>query len=252
MTVTRRQLVRLPRVAAIVCAVLLIAATAAAQPRFSIAVNGGYQPTTSEFDDGFMIELFEEGGNTDVHYPIEAGALFDVGGGVRLWRGLGAGVAISRFVRDGVASTTSLIPHPFFFRRFREVAGNAGGMEREETGVHLHARYDLPLTRRLHLTLMGGPSFLRIDQRIVTEVNYTEEYPYDTATFTGVDSRVVDGSATGFNAGVDVRWMFTESIGAGALVRFTRATVDLEPRQNRTIPVDAGGMHIGVGGRFLF
>jgi Outer membrane protein beta-barrel domain len=223
-----------------------------AEPRVTVSVSGGYQATTTEFDDQFTFELYRETGRSDVTYPIAAGFLFDAGAGVRLWRGLGAGVAVSRFVRDGTVSTTTSLPHPIFLQQNREITGDPDGITREETGIHIQAQYLLPLSGRLQVTLMGGPSILQVTQAIVTDVNYSEEYPYDTAEFTGVDSRDVKKSATGFNAGADVRWMFSRHVGVGALVRFTRATVDLDGPDTRTIPVDAGGTHVGAGLRVGF
>jgi Outer membrane protein beta-barrel domain len=242
------------RVALFVCVPLALPVPAAAQasPRFWIGVNGGYQPTTTEFDDRFSFELYRETATTRVTYPVDAGFLFDVGGGVGLWRGLGAGVAVSRFARDGSVSTSSSLPHPLFLQQNRELTGDADGLRREELGVHVQAQYQLPPIGRLQVTVMGGPSVFQVRQSMVTEVNYTEEYPYDSATFTGVDSRTVETSATGFNVGVDVRWMFTRNVGAGGLVRFTRATADLDAPGNRTISVDTGGTQIGAGVRFAF
>jgi hypothetical protein len=85
----------------------------------------------------------------------------------------------------------------------------------------------------------------------VTDVSISSTYPYDAATFVGVDSRRISGTATGFNAGADVRWMFTRNIGVGGLVRFTRAKVDLEI-DGRTVQVDAGGAQAGAGLRLAF
>jgi hypothetical protein len=219
--------------------------------RGSIGINGGYQATTTEFDDSFTFPLHQETGTTRVTYPIGAGPVFDAGGGVRLWRGLGAGLAVSRFVREGRAPATTLVPHPFFLQRHRQVAGDAAGIRREETGIHLHAQYSVPLSRRLYLTLMAGPSMLRVDQTLVIDVNYSEEYPYDDAAFTGADTNTRDGSAFGFNVGADVRWMFTRTIGAGGFVRFTRGDIELEQGE-RTLRVDAGGAQAGAGVRFVF
>jgi hypothetical protein len=143
------------------------------------------------------------------------------------------------------------LPHPFFLEQHRTVAGDATAVRREETGIHLQAQYDVPLGRRLYLTLAGGPSLLRIAQTFVIDVNYTEQYPYDEAVFSGADSSGSDGSAVGFNVGADVRWMFTRGVGAGAFVRFTRGQVDLETG-GRTIGVDAGGAQAGGGVRFVF
>ena len=82
------------------------AASAAAQdmPRAFISINGGYQATTTEFEDPFTFTAHQETGTSRVTYPIEAGPTFDAGGGVRLWRGLGVGVAVSRFTADGTVS----------------------------------------------------------------------------------------------------------------------------------------------------
>ena len=216
-----------------------------------ISINGGYQGTTTEFGDTYNFTRNQETGTTRLTYPVDAGPTFDIGGGVKLWRHMGVGVAVSRFTRGGIVSATAAIPHPFFLQQHRDVEGesNAG---HEETGIHLQAQYALPLSGRLQVTLMGGPSVLQVNQTMVVDVNYTEEYPYDTATFAGVEAARKKGSKTGFNLGADVRWMLTRTVGLGALVRFTRATIDLEAAQDRTVSVEAGGTQVGVGLRVAF
>ena len=229
------------------------ASTASAQAgRGFVGVNAGYQASTSEFDDSFTFSRDQETGTSRVTYPIDAGVTFDVGGGVQVWRQLGVGVAFSQFSRDGPVTASSSIPHPFFFQQHREVSGESDGIRREETGVHLQAQFTVPLSDRLVLTLMGGPSFLHVNQAVVIDVNYSEEFPYDTATFTGTDTDTRKGSKTGFNVGADVRWMFTRTIGAGALVRLARATIDLDAGENRTVSVDAGGAQVAAGLRIGF
>jgi len=56
----------------------------------------------------------------------------------------------------------------------------------------------------------------------------------------------------GYNASVDVTWMFARSVGVGGLVRYTRADVDLEPAAGRTLSMKAGGVQAGGGIRFVF
>ncbi len=231
----------------------LAPAPAAAQwgPRFAVAVNGGYQPSTTSFDDRFTFDLNREVASVETTYPIEAGPLFDAGVSLRLWKGLGVGGAVSRFTADGVVQVEASLPHPLYFQRNREVSGESGGLTREETAIHIQAQYQLPPFGKLRIVVAGGPSVLDIKQSIATEVNFSEEFPYDTATFVGVNSRRISGTATGFNVGADVRWMFTRNIGVGGLVRFTRAKVDLEI-DNRTVQVDAGGAQVGAGLRLAF
>jgi hypothetical protein len=232
---------------------LLGAMPAAAQPlpRFTISVNGGYQPSSTSFDDRFRFDLNRETASVDTDYSVDAGPLFDAGVGFRIWKGLGAGIAISRFSVDSAGRAEATLPHPLFFQRNRQISGETTGITREETGIHIQAQYQLPPFGNVYVTLAGGPSVLDIEQSIVTDVNFTEEFPYDTATYVGVDSRRVSGTATGFNAGADVRWMFTRNVGVGGLVRYTRASVDLT-RNGRTISVDAGGAQVGAGVRLAF
>jgi hypothetical protein len=231
----------------------LTPAPAAAQygPRFTIAVNGGYQPSTTSFDDRFTFDLNREVATVETTYPIDAGPLFDAGLSLRLWKGLGIGGAMSRFTGDGVVQVEARLPHPLFFQRNREVSGESTDPNREETAVHIQAQYQLSPVGKLVIVVGGGPSILDIKQSIATEVNFSEEFPYDAATFVGVNSRRISGTATGFNVGADVRWMFTRKFGVGGVVRFSRAKVDLEI-DNRTVQVDAGGAQVGAGLRLAF
>ena len=100
-------------------------------------MNGGYQASTTSFDDRFTFDLNREVATVDTTYPIDAGPLFDAGVSVRLWKGLGIGGAVSRFTADGVVQVEASLPHPLFFQRNREVSGESGGLTREET-AHPH------------------------------------------------------------------------------------------------------------------
>ena len=121
--------------------------------------------------------------------PSQGGFVFDAGAGYRLWKNLAAGVAVSYFTRDDNAGTTSSFPHPFLFNQPREVTGDATGVKRSETAVHVQAMYLINPGGRLRLVLSGGPSFFRVEQDLVTEVTITETFPFDTATFASAEKR---------------------------------------------------------------
>jgi len=236
-------------------AAVLAAAPAAAQSwpeRVHISVSGAFQATSNDFSDRFEFERDLETGSTEVDYPVKSGFLFDAGAGVRLWKNLGAGVAVSYFTRDDAASTTSSFPHPLFFNQPRDVSGEATGVKRTETAVHVQAMYLVNPGGRLRLVLSGGPSFFSVEQDLVTEVRITETYPFDTAEFASAVKSREKGSAPAFNVGADVMWMMTPTFGVGGLARFSRASVDLDAPGNRTITVDAGGFWAGGGVRLLF
>jgi hypothetical protein len=221
------------------------------EPRVRAMINGGYQPSKTSFDDSFTFSLYQETGTTDTSYSIDAGAIFEGGAAVRLVKGLAFGGVISHFTVDTAATVTSSVPHPFFLQRHRQVSGEPEGLRREETAVHFQAQYQFPPAGKLHVIVAAGPSLIDVKQTLVIDVNYSEQFPFDTATFTGVDSKRAAGTALGFNAGLDFQWMFNPNLGAGALVRFTKATVDLDV-DNRIIQVDGGGTQIAAGIRLAF
>jgi hypothetical protein len=236
-------------------ALMVTPETAAAQTwseRVHISVNGAFQPTANDFSDRFEFERNLETGSTEVDYPVQGGFIFDAGGGVRLWKNLAAGAAVSFFTRDDVATTTSSFPHPFFFNQPREVTGEATGVKRSETAVHVQAMYLVNPGGRLRLVLSWGPTFFSVEHDLVTEVTITEAFPFDTAEFASAQTSREKGSVVAFNVGADVMWMLGRSFGVGGLVRFSRASVDLDAPGNRTIAVDAGGVYVGGGIRLLF
>lgn len=86
----------------------------------------------------------------------------------------------------------------------------------------------------------------------MTEVEFAQAYPYDTATFVGTVANQRSDTGLGFNAGVDAVWYFSRHFGIGWLVRFTRGTVDLVSADGDNVSVDVGGVHGGLGLRLSF
>jgi hypothetical protein len=220
--------------------------------RVHLSVNGAFQPTTNDFSDRFTFEQYLETGSTDADYRVEGGFVFDAGGGVRLFGNLAAGAAVSYFSKSGTAATTSSFPHPFFFERPRTVTGDATNLSRTETAIHVQAMYLVNPGGRLRMIFSGGPTFLNVEQDIVTEVEIDETFPFDEAAFSSARSEKAKGSKTTFNVGADVLFMLAPKFGVGGLVRYSRGTVDLDGPGGRTIPVDAGGVYAGGGIRVLF
>ena len=71
-------------------------------------------------------------------------------------------------------------------------------------------------------------------------------YPYDTATFSSAPTVLRSVTAVGFHTGVDLATYLTPTVGVGALVRFSRAMVDLaRPDGGGMLAVETGGLHVG-------
>jgi hypothetical protein len=252
----------MPRVA--VTALLLFGAlgssarTAAAQradwpERVWVSVNGGIETATKSVSDAFSIQHFVEPEPIGVAYPSRTAGLVSVNGGYRLWNRLGAGVGVMRATSRGSANVTAQVPHPFFFNQLRQVQGTAH-TSRTETSADVVVAYLMPLTDRVRVIVSGGPSVVALDQAMVTDVQVSQQYPYDTASFASATTGTVKKTAAGVNGGADVFWMLSRHFAAGALVRATHARVTA-PRGAGTpasVRLTAGGAQLGAGLRVLF
>ena len=223
--------------------------------RVFVRIDGGYRPAARSFTDTVRITQFVESGRIDTAYRVKAAPEFDAAVGVRFWRRLAVAVDVSYLTKAGGGAVTAQIPHPFFFGRLRSVDGGATGLTRQETAVHAQAVWMTPLgdrDSRWRLDLAGGPSVFHVGQDVVQNVTVTETYPFDTATLATVAARRVAKSAVGFNAGADLTYMLSTTVGVGTTVTFSRARIKLPLDEGHSLTIDAGGALVGAGLRFRF
>jgi hypothetical protein len=152
-------------------------------------------------------------------------------------------VTYSRFHDSRAAGITAEIPHPFFFDRPRIISGESEDLPHVENALHLSASWIIPVGRRLEVGIFGGPSAFYVSRDLVENVEFTEEYPYDTATFTRATAERVNKSAFGVHGGFDVTWLLNPTAGIGGTVRYSRAPTDLPGPSGGTASFDAGGLH---------
>ena len=240
--------------AAIVLLTLATAGNAFAQSdRFRIHLDGGGQFSSIAFDTSATKTVYIENAVIGGSYDVTRGLAIDGGIGVRLVGGIGVGVSVSSFMQAHDAAVSAAIPHPFFFRTPRTIIGTATGLRHDELVTHLQGLYTLHPSRRLDVVLSAGPSFFRVQQDVVTDVVFTDTYPYDTPAFTSATAqRVRAKNKVGYNAGADVGIRLARHAGVGASVRFSRADMSLTmPNSTTTVSMDAGGTQV-VGGLRLF
>jgi hypothetical protein len=237
----------------LVAGLCLVAAPALAQDsRVTIAVGAAAQPTTASFTDVTTFPFFAETARTEGHYRVGDGLAVDIGATVRVWRGLGIGLAVTRATREADSEVNGSFPHPFYFATNRTGTWSSSALDRSEVGVHLSAAWQIVRDSRFNLSLFGGPSLFNYDQAVVDDVEVIQSYPYDT-----IDARLVtgsvDGSAVGFHAGVDLGWFFTRHFGVGGVLRFTSATKKgVRIGDGEPFDLDMGGAQGGGGIRLRF
>lgn len=224
----------------------------AGPPRGFVSVNAAAQAAAADLTDTMVFQANAEAGTIEARYPSAAALLLDGSIGFRFARRLGIAIGGSQASSSGNADITASVPHPLYDNQDRIVEGSAGDISRTETAAHLQLFYEIPTTNRWRVRLFAGPTYMNVEQELVREVTVDETYPYDTATFRSAVTGRAKGSGVGFNAGADVAWMFARRVGAGLLLRYTRASVDLNAPDARSVSLDGGGLQAGAGLRFLF
>jgi hypothetical protein len=237
----------------------------AGDARVFVTVNGGLQTLTSSFSED--ISFPETGGvyrdvlsgaaaqeqaRFESDYRYRTGPLFDVSGGVRIAPYFALGAGISWFNTEKTASVSAQLPHPLYFNRNRSISGVSSPLTRSEMAVHLQALVVVPATNSLTVMGFAGPTFFNVKQQLVTDVNFTHAYPFDTATFSSAVASRESGSTIGFNVGADVTWYFTDHVGIGWFTRYSRATLELPSAGNGTLEIKPGGLHTAGGLRLRF
>ncbi len=220
--------------------------------RIFVSIDGVYQTGGEDFTDSKNFVRNAEDGSFATNYSVESGPAFTVSAGAHLTRQLAVGVGVSRFSHSTPTSFTASVPHPFFFDRDRALTSDIGGLSREELAVHVQARFVMPVSRRVQAMVFGGPSFFQVKQDIVNDFTYTDNYPFDTATFATSVTSSVSESAVGFNVGADVSYFFTPQLGLGGTVQLVGANVDMPSAGSGTIEVSAGKFQAGAGLRLRF
>jgi hypothetical protein len=239
----------------VVAAMLACPALASAQvsdARVRIGVSGGIQTSGNAVSQSFTVQKNVEAETITAQTPLDQAPLFDVGGWVRLAGRFGAGVSFSRLTRTADAAISASIPHPFYYQQPRAISGTQPGLREDENAVHVDAFGLAASTDRLELTVFGGVTVFNAKQDLVTDVTYSESYPYDTATFTRAIVARQSLSKTGYNAGADVTWTFSERVGVGGLFRFSRASANDSVSSTNQVSVDLGGAQAAAGIRFRF
>src|SRR5262249_6082758 len=152
---------------------------------------------------------------------------------------------VTWLTKERSGTLTANVPHPFLFNSPRTVSGSVSNVPREEVAIHVDAAWLIPISRRTETIVFGGPSYFHVAQGLVTDVTTASVYPFDTATFVSATVTRAMKSHIGYNGGADVMVLMSRSVGIGALVRYSRASVALPAGGDTELTVHAGGLEVG-------
>jgi hypothetical protein len=190
----------------------------------------------------------------DAPYTVEldrpASPALDVGAWYRISPRFGVGFSVSAGRRTSSGTVSGESPHPFFFNQPRAIIGDIDNVNSRETALHFELVVPLSVTG-FSVSVFGGPSVLVVRHDVLNSVEYADEYPYDTATFTSATTRVVQERGFGYNVGAEGGAMLTPRVGIGARVRYIGGSVDL-PATTGPISFTISTLQITAGVRLAF
>ncbi len=200
-------------------------------------VAGQTHPVTIATTSTFS--LFGDTGRTSFSQRVDQGLMFDGSAGYFVRPNFSVGVAVSVFTVSPISAVSVATPDPIAFNSF-SVLGASPKLRHTEMGTHINVAYHLRIGDKTAVAIFGGPSIVRLSKEIASAsaVNGTTQAAIATQTGTG----------TGAHGGVDVSYFFKPRLGAGIMVRYMRATVDLPVASG----VEVGGAQGGIGLRFRF
>jgi hypothetical protein len=214
-------------------------------------VSGGAQLATPGYTSTAVFTVHAEDATLEADASVGIGPVFGARGGVRVWKNMAVGGGLEVASTKQNLAVTGRLPHPFQFNTLREVSGTADGLDRFETLVAFELSWLAALSRRIDMFVFGGPAYISVRQEMATRIQFTESYPYDTATFTGVETASVSGGSVGATGGVDVCYLLTRHLGLGGHLRYSYASTTLKPSTEPS-SVPLGGLQAAFGARILF
>ncbi len=215
-------------------------------------VSGLLETGVSAFTQSQSWTYFAENATATTNYPAKSTVGFDASGGYRVWRNLAVGVGVTVAGRSTTAAYSGSIPNPLYLHRPNLLSGTFAASN-SETAIHLQAAWGIPVSPKMLVVLFAGPSIFSVKQTVMQPQGLTVSsgYPYDSTTAT-VSTEDMSATAFGFGVGADISYYFSNTVGVGGLIRFSRATADIPVTGQPSVGVSAGGFQIGGGVRIRF
>jgi opacity protein-like surface antigen len=183
-------------------------------------------------------------------YAAEATPGFDVAFEFDAFRHVGFSLAGTLYNRDLGGEFDASFPHPLYFDHAREVSGGIRGKMKETAG-HLSV-VAFGQSGPVEVSGWAGVSLFKVEADLLTDLTYSQAYPYDSVSITSMPATTVSDQPLGFNVGASLEWRFSKSVGFGIQGRYSRAKAKFSVPNAEDVEVDAGGFQVGGGLRLHF
>jgi hypothetical protein len=225
-----------------------------ASPLFFHGSAGVPIPETGTFTQSASVPLLGETASHHSQYEAPSGLFLDGGGGFLFSPWLGGAVSFSRSGGSKPADFSLTRPHPLLFNALVTRDSTSQSLDQVQRSFHLSAVItpNWDVARNYDLKLFVGPSRIYVDQELITAIDISESLQGAAYDFT-IDRPVIsDGKvcacAWGFHVAADASRYLSPRFGLGAMVRYSRATVQLQNAARLALGAGDGTVDYVAGG----
>lgn len=235
-------------------------ATSTYDQRGFVQIGGGAQSGSHTIASTSTFDIYGEQGSIAGTQDYGGGAIWNIGGGVRVWKNL---VATLNYTRNSDTMDTAVlarVPHPLFLNRFREANQRVGGLKHTENAYHLAAMWMIPFGEDLVLGVGAGPSFVSVGHEFASSARIEESDAapnFATVAIQDITFSRGEKTATTVNVGADLTYNLPFDLGEAGRVgatlgfRYAGGTVNL-PGTTGNVDVKYGGVQFWGGLRVSF
>jgi hypothetical protein len=186
---------------------------------------------------------------------------FAAGVRYRAWHQLGIFLGVTRLSYDRAVDLTATVPHPLgAVAPATDAWSTSDGLSRSVTTFDLAARYEIPIGDRVTINFTGGPSYVRANQSMLSQIHYSHVWNVSGS----IHAFNLDDPTPGFFQDTTSSawgWMFAGEFvyflhprfGVAGQYRTGGATLSLtEPMTQTSVSVDLKTTAFAVGGRIRF
>jgi hypothetical protein len=186
------------------------------EQRGYVQIGGGAQSGSHAITSTSTFTIYDEQGTVAGAQEYGGGAIWNIGGGVRVWKNLVAALNYTRNSDSMATAVVAQVPHPLFVNRPRQVAQVVNDLEHTENAYHVSLNWMFPLGENLTLGVGGGPSFVGVSHEFASSASVTETgTPPEYATVAIQDITFTRGEKTGttVNIGADLNYDLPFELG---------------------------------------
>jgi hypothetical protein len=215
---------------------LVFASAASAQtpPAVSGFVTGNIGLALPAADSLTTVASISNGANLEelrVTTNMSASPLIDFGGGVLIRNRWMFGASLDRTSQTSPADITMTMQHPDFHPTLTATMASEP-RKRVDSGLHLSAGINVPISSRFSMRIFGGPSRLTREQDVLDSIDPDEFVNPITRTYSltiaSPGFRQIRSSAWGYHVGADGSYFFSKYVGVGGQLRYSHATFETE------------------------